>query len=306
MGYCLEPLSDPESLEDRARAFLEDRGSDALTGPRRFGRSRLVGFVGEVAEGMGMKVWTVGSDMECPDVVILDHWSELDGCSDIIASNPGADVLFGQDLCHQVPAVVRHRLRDLPQSVKNDLGCNSFQAIAMEVTIEKFNPWKDSLVSGILLLILGILLAVFQSEALSWIIIIAGVFMLIGGLLAIFDAMRSKFTPTLVMGVVMVVVGIAFILLDQLIEDIAMILLALGLIIVGLISLLGIGGGFAVAKGSRAVTVIIGVILIVLGVVAFMNLDGTADVVMIIIGVMMAVSGLLNLYQAYQLNRISK
>ena len=53
-------------------------------------------------------------------------------------------------------------------------------------------------------------------------------------------------------------------------------------------------------------TVVIGVILVVLGIVAFMNLDETADVVMIVIGVLMAVSGLLNLFQAYQLNRISK
>lgn len=109
MGYCLEPPSDPSRLESRAEAFIADRSSDTLTGPRRYGRSQLVDFVAEAARGMGLRVWTVGSDVPDPDLVILDHWSELGDAADVIAGNPDADVMFGQDLCHQVPAVVRHR-----------------------------------------------------------------------------------------------------------------------------------------------------------------------------------------------------
>lgn len=109
MGYCLEPLSDPARLEDLAKAFLEDRSGDVITGPRRFGRSQLVAFIGDVARSMGLRVWTKGDAVESPDLILLDHWSEIDGLSDIVESNPGTDILFGQDLCHQVPAVVRHR-----------------------------------------------------------------------------------------------------------------------------------------------------------------------------------------------------
>ena len=135
----------------------------------------------------------------------------------------------------------------------------------MEVTIEKFNPWKDSLISGILLLILGILLLVFQSEALEWIIIIAGAFMLIAGVIMIIDAMKTKFTISMVMGAILAVIGLVFIVYSAVVGELAMVLLGVGLIIVGLITLLGASGGFAVAKGSRVVSVIIGAILIIIG-----------------------------------------
>ena len=45
----------------------------------------------------------------------------------------------------------------------------------MEVTIEKFNPWKDSLISGIFLVLLGIIMMVLQGESLDIILIIAGI-----------------------------------------------------------------------------------------------------------------------------------
>ena len=51
----------------------------------------------------------------------------------------------------------------------------------MEVTIEKFNPWKDSLISGIFLLIIGIIMVALQGESLSIILIIAGVLCLVMG-----------------------------------------------------------------------------------------------------------------------------
>lgn len=109
MGYCLEPLVDPSALEGRVEAFITDSGSDTLTGPRRFGRSQLVRFVRDVAERGGRRIWMPGTDIHEPDMIIFDHWSEMEAASSVISENPEADVLYGQDLCHQVPAVVRYR-----------------------------------------------------------------------------------------------------------------------------------------------------------------------------------------------------
>lgn len=65
-------------------------------------RSDLVGKVRETAEAMGISVGPLGSGCA---MAVFDHWSEIPSGID-----PGEmDVLFGQDLCHQVPAVVRMR-----------------------------------------------------------------------------------------------------------------------------------------------------------------------------------------------------
>lgn len=175
----------------------------------------------------------------------------------------------------------------------------------MEVVVEKFNPWKDSLIIGALMLVVGILLAVFQDESLKWILIIAGVFTLLYGIIAIVEGMKSKFTLNIAIGVIAAVFGLALIVCPNFFEDLLMILLALSLIIVGLVSLLSSGSGFAMASGTRLINIVFSAVLVVLGILALLNLDDTADVVMIIIGVMLAVMGLLKMYGAYNLKKIS-
>ena len=174
----------------------------------------------------------------------------------------------------------------------------------MEVVVEKYNPWKNSMVSGVLLLIVGILLAALQGEGLKWIIILAGVLMLVYGALSIYDTYSSGFKFGMTMGIVVAVIGLVLIIVPNLIADIAMALLALLLIIIGLMSLLGAAPGFAIASGSRFVSIIVGAIFIVLGVVAIFNLDDTADVIMIVIGVMTALMGLLQIFSSYQLKKV--
>ena len=175
----------------------------------------------------------------------------------------------------------------------------------MEVTIEKFNPWKDSLISGIFLVVLGLIMIVLQSESLDIILIIAGILCLIMGLFTLYGGLSSRFTPTLVMGAILGVLGLALIVLTELLEDFLRAILALGLIVVGIVTLLGLGGGFAVARGSKAVSVIVGVLMIVVGIYALLNLDSTADFVMIVIGAMTLIAGLLQLFEFYQLKKIS-
>ena len=174
----------------------------------------------------------------------------------------------------------------------------------MEVTVEKFNPWKDSLFSGILMVLLGVLIMVLGNDALKWILIIAGVLCLIAGAFMIYEASNTRFVPTLVMGAIMFVLGIALVVLTSIFEDILMILLALGLLVMGIISLFGVGNGFAVAKGTRVISVVIGILLIIVGGYALFNLEDTAEVVMIIIGAVITVSGLLELVESHQLKRI--
>ena len=175
----------------------------------------------------------------------------------------------------------------------------------MEVTIEKFNPWKDSLISGIFLLIIGIIMVALQGESLSIILIIAGILCLVMGAFTLYGGFRSKFTPTLVMGAVVFVIGLALLLVTGLVEDFMMAMLCIAIILIGLVSLLGMGGGFAVAKGSKIVTVVVGILMIIVGIYGLFNLDGAADLVMTVIGVILIIAGILQLVEFYQLKKVS-
>ncbi len=182
---------------------------------------------------------------------------------------------------------------------------DSLPVTSMEVTVEKFNPWKDSLITGLFMIILGIIMIWLKSESLNWILIIGGVLCLISGAVMIYGAMKTKFGPTLMMGAILVVLGIALIVLTNLFGDLLMVFLAIGLIVMGIVALFGTGGGFAVAKGSKVLSVIVGVLLIVVGIYAMLNLNDTKDIVMIIIGALLLVSGILELVECYQLRKVS-
>ena len=175
----------------------------------------------------------------------------------------------------------------------------------MEVTIEKFNPWQDSLISGIFLLIIGIIMVALQGESLSIILIIAGILCLVMGAFTLYGGFKSKFTPTLVMGAVVFVIGLALLLVTGLVEDFMMAMLCIAIILIGLVSLLGMGGGFAVAKGSKIVTVVVGILMIIVGIYGLFNLDGAADLVMTVIGVILIIAGILQLVEFYQLKKVS-
>ncbi len=97
---------DPGDLDVRVRAFAFDRSAGSVTGIRRMGRIELVDMVSRILESEGRRVMRIpGTEISDPDVLLFDDWRDID--EELISEHPDADVLFGQDLCHQVPAVVR-------------------------------------------------------------------------------------------------------------------------------------------------------------------------------------------------------
>lgn len=173
----------------------------------------------------------------------------------------------------------------------------------MEVTIEKFNPWKDSLISGILLVIFGIILLAFPNEALDWILIIIGVLFLLNGIVILVSWFQSRLTPTLVMGAVMFVLGIVLIALNEFAADFLMILLGVCLLIFGVVMFLGMSSGLAVTKGSKALNALVGILFIIMGIYALINWEGAEKIVMLVLGALLLISGLFQLYEGYQLRK---
>lgn len=106
MDLCCIEEDDPSTLAARLDAFCSDRSIGSLTGPRRMGRENLARLVAGHMRDSGRRVSLYPSDpVDDPEAIVFLHWRDID--EEYVASHPGADVIYGQDICHQVPAAVR-------------------------------------------------------------------------------------------------------------------------------------------------------------------------------------------------------
>ena len=108
---CSKTPEDDTSLLDRIDRFLSDRSIDTVTGIRRMGRDNLVDLIKDICESSGRQC-SVYPYTSSNDIIIFRYWSEMSPqIAEILERNPETDILYGQDLCHQVPAIVRYRHR---------------------------------------------------------------------------------------------------------------------------------------------------------------------------------------------------
>ena len=105
---CSKTVDDDPMFVDKVHLFVRDRSIDAVTGIRRMGRENMVRFTAKVCEEEGISCSIYPDDSG--DTIIFYHWEGIESIAEsIIEKRPDSDILFGQDLCHQVPAVVRWR-----------------------------------------------------------------------------------------------------------------------------------------------------------------------------------------------------
>ena len=103
---CSKEAENDKDLRDKIRLFVTDRSIGSVTGIRRMGRENLVRFVAGICAEAGIEC-TIYPDTT-GDTVIFYHWERMNARARKILEERGdVDILFGQDLCHQVPAVVR-------------------------------------------------------------------------------------------------------------------------------------------------------------------------------------------------------
>lgn len=166
--------------------------------------------------------------------------------------------------------------------------------------VSKEMNWVDFILVGAIMALIGVLLIIFKSEALSIILIVFGVLLVLSGALNAFGGVRSGDSAYIALGAIRIVIGVLMIILTALMKDILMVILAVGLIIFGAINLLnGIKAGLEVKE--RILPIIVGVALVVAGIFALMNLNSTANIVMIVIGVIVLISGVLNIIDGARL-----
>ena len=106
---CSKDADDDIDLQEKIQLFLEDHSIEAVTGIRRMGRDNLVEFVSKLSKRSGINC-SIYPDTS-GDTILFYHWDGMEEpVSAILADNLCKDILYGQDLCHQVPAVVRYNV----------------------------------------------------------------------------------------------------------------------------------------------------------------------------------------------------
>lgn len=106
MRCCFEAEDVPEEFGARLESFLSDRNLQSVLGTRRTDRNGLVMTALDSLRASGVRASLFPSDIvDDPEAVLFLSWKDIDEA--YLGEHPHADVIFGQDLCHQVPALVR-------------------------------------------------------------------------------------------------------------------------------------------------------------------------------------------------------
>ncbi len=108
MECAYDAETDDSDLEERVQHFLDHPEDSAVTGIRRMGREEFVRFVVSVGTKSGHDI-TIYPDTSGKTVMFY-HWDGIQSESrGILKDDPKTEIMYGQDLCHQVPAVVRFK-----------------------------------------------------------------------------------------------------------------------------------------------------------------------------------------------------
>ncbi len=108
-NLCSKDPDDYKELRRRLVVFLNNRSLDAVTGFRRMGRSNLVNLTASIADVIG-KSCSIYPDTSGSDIILFDDWGDMeDVIGSLLSDRPETEIIYGQDLCHQVPVIVRFR-----------------------------------------------------------------------------------------------------------------------------------------------------------------------------------------------------
>ena len=109
---CSPAESDLDALERKLSSFLRDPDAEMVTGIRRMGRENLVDYAVVMCGEIGLDC-SVYPDLSSEKMVFFYGWEGMEEVFDEMSSeNPVRQLIFGQELCHQVPALVRYKKRE--------------------------------------------------------------------------------------------------------------------------------------------------------------------------------------------------
>lgn len=166
---------------------------------------------------------------------------------------------------------------------------------------ERHNSWIGPLLTGLILLAVGILLIIFKRDSLKVIMIVTGVMFLILGIATALILIKDKIDVRFAIPVIQIVLGILMIILPNFFADVSIIFLGVTLIIVGLLGFFAKIGEIKQPTVEFFISIAFAVLLIVGGVLAIINYNKAQDTIMIVVGVIMIISACVDFFQAYTL-----
>lgn len=144
---------------------------------------------------------------------------------------------------------------------------------------------NNELFSSILYIVVGVLLAIFQSETLKWVMIAVGVLFIITGVL---ELVKKNWAG----GAISLVIGIALVALCWAVLWLALIILGVLIAVKGVIALIDV-----IKRGMKnALELVFPILAIIVGIgIAFGPL---ANIIILIAGILLAINGIIGLVGA--------
>ncbi|MBQ3041296.1 MAG: DUF308 domain-containing protein [Clostridia bacterium] len=144
---------------------------------------------------------------------------------------------------------------------------------------------NNELFSSILYIVVGVLLAIFQSETLKWVMIAVGVLFIVTGVL---ELVKKNWAG----GAISLVIGIALVALCWAVLWLALIILGVLIAVKGVIALIDV-----IKRGMKnALELVFPILAIIVGIgIAFGPL---ANIIILIAGILLAINGIIGLVGA--------
>lgn len=161
--------------------------------------------------------------------------------------------------------------------------------------VEKVSPTRDPLATAILMLLIGIVLIVLESRAISILVVFAGVMLMIYGSSSLSKGIRSRDggSSDIFVGALLAIVGLLLVVATGEMQSILTILVGIFLMLLGVMAIVS---NTDAGTRRRNTAIIVGVLMVVIGLVLIIYRGAATDTMMLVIGIVMVLLSSLSLY----------
>ncbi len=165
---------------------------------------------------------------------------------------------------------------------------------------------RDRILSGIALLVLGILFLAAPASSSLVIATVAGIILILEGLVRGYAALKKKekdlsTKAVLALAAVLIVLGIILVVNPGILVAYSYIIFGIVLILNALSNILGVLKGEIQVEGNKLIYVLLSAVLAIVGVIILFNPFSAANMMMRIIGGMLIADGIVNLLIAWKM-----
>lgn len=157
--------------------------------------------------------------------------------------------------------------------------------------------FNTSIITSVVILVLGIFLFIQPDTIISMISIILGIMILIPGITALIDYFKTKYNPNLITGVITVIIGMILIVNTKLVASIMPFILGIYFVISG-ITRLQYALELKKQKIKYTTSLCISILIIICGLLFITNPFGGALVITKVMGIFMVIYSVLDIVNA--------